>query len=181
MKTPADTPNIPPEIIADHARLAAEIAAHDIAYHQKDAPTVSDVTYDRLRQQLQALEADWPGLVPVQGAGAPPVESFGKVEHRVPMLSLGNVFEDGEVSEFTQRVRRFLGLGSDAPLAFTAEPKIDGLSCALRYEAGHLVQAATRGDGAVGEDVTQNVRTISEIPHQLKGKVPAVLEVRGEI
>lgn len=181
MKTPADTPNIPPEIIADHARLAAEIAAHDIAYHQKDAPTVSDVTYDRLRQQLQALEADWPGLVPVQGVGAPPVESFGKVEHRVPMLSLGNVFEDGEVSEFTQRVRRFLGLGSDAPLAFTAEPKIDGLSCALRYEAGHLVQAATRGDGAVGEDVTQNVRTISEIPHQLKGKVPAVLEVRGEI
>ncbi|MBV1701362.1 MAG: NAD-dependent DNA ligase LigA [Hyphomicrobiales bacterium] len=181
MKIPAEAPLIPPEIIADHARLAAEIAAHDIAYHQKDAPTVSDVTYDRLRQKLLALEADWPGLVPERGVGAPPVESFGKVTHRVPMLSLGNVFEDGEVGEFTQRVRRFLGLGSDVPLAFTAEPKIDGLSCALRYEGGHLVQAATRGDGAVGEDVTQNVRTISEIPHQLRGNVPAVLEVRGEI
>src|SRR5260370_34532867 len=116
------------------------------------------------------------------GGGAPPAVKFAKVRHAVPMLSLGNVFEDEEVVDFAKRIRRFLGLSDDEPLAFTAEPKIDGLSCSLRYEGGLLVNGATRGDGFEGEDVTANVRTIAEIPEKLHGRhVPAVCEVRGEV
>ncbi|HEY8579949.1 MAG TPA: NAD-dependent DNA ligase LigA, partial [Beijerinckiaceae bacterium] len=170
---------------AEHARLAAEIAGHDVAYHQKDAPVVSDAEYDALRRRLEALEARFPELgdgSPLAGkVGAAPSEKFAKVRHAVPMLSLGNIFEEAEAGEFVERVRRFLGLKDDHALAFTAEPKIDGLSCSLRYERGRFVQAATRGDGYEGEDVTANVRTIAEIPHTLKGAAPEVMEIRGEI
>ena len=174
------------EAQAEHERLAAELAKHDIAYHQQDAPTISDADYDALRRRYEALEAAFPELAAtgsaLQRVGAAPADKFAKVRHAVPMLSLGNVFADEEVTEFVARVRRFLGLGGDAPLAFTAEPKIDGLSCSLRYERGELVQAATRGDGFEGEDVTNNVRTIKEVPQRLKGgKAPKICEIRGEI
>jgi DNA ligase (NAD+) len=169
----------------EHERLEAEIARHDERYYREDAPTISDAEYDALRRRYEALEKAFPQLVTKESlserVGAAPLEKFAKVRHKVPVLSLGNVFADAEVEDFVARIRRFLGLGSDAPLAMTAEPKIDGLSCSLRYEAGKLVQAATRGDGYEGEDVTANVKTIAEIPHVLKGKPPAVLEVRGEI
>ncbi len=184
-----DTEPLPPTLRgarAEHARLAAAIAAHDVAYHRNDAPTVSDAEYDALRRRLTAIEAAFPVLdtttSPSASVGAKPSEKFATVRHRVPMLSLGNVFADEDVTEFTARVRRFLGLGAEAPLAVTAEPKIDGLSCSLRYEAGRLVGAATRGDGYAGEDVTANVRTVSAIPQTLVGPdIPDVLEVRGEI
>ncbi|WP_026595607.1 NAD-dependent DNA ligase LigA [Methyloferula stellata] len=170
---------------AEHARLQAEIAAHDQSYYAEDAPTVSDAEYDALRRRYEALEAQFPDLVTpdslTQKVGVAPSEKFAKVRHKVPMLSLGNVFSDAEVEDFVARVRRFLGLPAEAPLAITAEPKIDGLSCSLRFEDGALVQAATRGDGFEGEDVTANVRTIGEIPHHLKDKPPAIFEVRGEV
>ena len=171
---------------AEHARLAGVIAAHDVAYHRDDAPTVSDADYDALRRRLTAIEAAFPVLdtaaSPSASVGAKPSEKFVTVRHRVPMLSLGNVFADEEITDFTARVRRFLGLDAEAPLAVTAEPKIDGLSCSLRYAAGQLVGAATRGDGYAGEDVTANVRTIPAIPQTLVGSdVPDVLDVRGEI
>ncbi len=138
-----------------------------------------------MRRRYEALEARFPELATRESltrkVGAAPAEKFAKVKHAVPMLSLGNVFSDEEVHEFVARVRRFLGLAEDAPLAFTAEPKIDGLSCSLRYENGRLVSAATRGDGFEGEDVTANIRTIGEIPHRLKGEAPEVIEVRGEV
>jgi DNA ligase (NAD+) len=170
----------------EYANLAADIARHDIAYHQQDAPDISDAQYDALRRRLVALEAQFPELTHRDGVsaqvGAAPLEKFAKVKHHVGMLSLGNAFDPAEVADFVGRVKRFLGMGEDAPLAFTAEPKIDGLSCAIRYERGAFVQAATRGDGYEGEDVTANVRTIKAIPHQLKGDdVPDILEVRGEI
>ncbi|WP_131113238.1 NAD-dependent DNA ligase LigA [Lichenihabitans psoromatis] len=169
---------------ADHARLAAEIAGHDKAYHQDDAPTISDADYDALRRRLVALETAFPALRPPpdERVGAAPSEKFAKVRHKVPMLSLGNVFADDEVTDFVARVRRFLGLAADAPLPITAEPKIDGLSCALRYEQGVLVLAATRGDGYEGEDVTANILTVKAIPKRLTGRdVPPICEVRGEI
>ena len=170
---------------AEHTLLGAEIAAHDRRYYQDDAPTISDADYDALRKRYEALEAAFPELhAPdslTKKVGAAPSQKFAKAKHAVPMLSLGNVFSDEEVHEFVSRVRRFLGLKEDAPLAFTAEPKIDGLSCSLRYEHGELVQAATRGDGFEGEDVTANVRTIAEVPHRLKGDVPAIVEARGEV
>jgi len=170
---------------AEHARLTEEIAEHDRRYYQDDAPTLSDADYDALRRRYEALEAEFPELVTpeslTQKVGAAPSEKFAKVRHKVPMLSLGNVFSDVEVEDFVARVRRFLGLAADAPLAITAEPKIDGLSCSLRYEKGVLVQAATRGDGFEGEDVTNNVRTIGEIPHELNGAPPEILEIRGEV
>ena len=174
------------EAQAEHERLGAEIAGHDIAYYQRDAPTISDAEYDELRRRTEALEAAFPELAAtgsaLQHVGAPPAEKFAKVRHAVPMLSLGNIFSDEEVVEFVARVKRFLGLAADAPLAFTAEPKIDGLSCSLRYEAGELVQAATRGDGFEGEDVTANVRTVHEVPRRLKGPhVPKICEIRGEV
>ena len=168
------------------ARLAAEIAHHDRLYYRDATPEISDAKYDALRQRNQAIEARFPDLIrpdsPSHRIGAPPVEDFGKVRHRVPMLSLDNAMEAGEVSEFMRRVRRFLNLGEDAPLDLVAEPKIDGLSASLRYEDGLFVQGATRGDGTVGEDVTANLRTIHDIPQRLDGAgLPSALEVRGEV
>ena len=169
----------------EHARLSEEIAAHDRRYYTEDAPIVSDAEYDALWLRYEALEAAFPELATpdslTKKVGAAPSEKFAKVHHRVPVLSLGNIFGEEEVADFVTRIRRFLGLSPDAPLAITAEPKIDGLSCSLRYESGKLVQAATRGDGYEGEDVTANVRTIGEIPHVLKGEAPEILEVRGEV
>ena len=173
------------EAKAELKRLAAEISEHDVRYHSQDAPTISDADYDKLRLRNAALEARFPELVladtPSQRVGAAPLEKFGKVQHRVPMLSLGNAFEDGDVTEFLGRVRRFLNLAEATEIEVTAEPKIDGLSISLRYEDGKLVQAATRGDGAEGENVTANALTIGDVPAKLKGNAPAVLEVRGEI
>ena len=172
------------EAADEHARLGAEIAEHDRRYHAEDSPTVSDAAYDALRLRYTALEADNPELAGADSlnrkVGAAPSGAFAKVRHAVPMLSLGNIFADDEVIEFCARVRRFLGLALDAPLAMVAEPKIDGLSCSLRYEDGELVRAATRGDGYEGEDVTANVRTISAIPQRLRG-APPVFEARGEV
>jgi DNA ligase (NAD+) len=174
----------PDEARKEHARLGAEIAEHDRRYHGEDAPTIADAEYDALRRRYVALEAAFPELAGADSlsrkVGAAPAKEFAKVRHVVPMLSLGNVFVDEEVEEFCARVRRFLGLGDDAPLAFTAEPKIDGLSCSLRYERGKLIQAATRGDGYEGEDVTANVLTIAAIPQTL-ADAPEVLEARGEV
>jgi DNA ligase (NAD+) len=166
-------------------RLAAEIAAHDRRYYQEDAPTVSDAEYDALRQRNAAIEARFPELIrpdsPSRKVGAAPARGFAKVRHAIPMLSLDNAFSDGDVRDFVERIRRFLRLGDEA-LVFTAEPKIDGLSMSLRYEAGKLVHGATRGDGAVGEDVTANIRTLEDVPKELRGRtVPAVCEVRGEV
>jgi len=174
------------EAAAELKRLAAEIGHHDRLYYQSDAPEISDAEYDALRRRNEAIEARFPELVlpdsPSARIGATPVDGFGKVRHRVPMLSLGNAFEDEDVGDFVERVHRFLGLKADASLAFTAEPKIDGLSISIRYERGKLVEAATRGDGAEGENVTQNVRVISQIPQELGGKgVPRAIDVRGEI
>ena len=174
------------EAKAELARLAREIAHHDERYHAEDAPEISDADYDALRQRNAAIEARFPDLVradsPSKRVGVAPVEAFGKVRHEVPMLSLGNAFADEDVTDFVARVRRFLGLGGDESVAVTAEPKIDGLSISLRYERGRLVQAATRGDGSEGENVTANVMTIEQIPRVLKGKdVPELIEARGEI
>jgi DNA ligase (NAD+) len=174
------------EAKAELKRLATEIARHDALYYRQDAPEISDAEYDELRARNAALEARFPALQrpdsPSQRVGAAPVEAFGKVRHAVPMLSLGNAFDDQEVADFVARVRRFLGLGPDAPVAVVAEPKIDGLSISLTYEDGRLVQGATRGDGIEGEKVTANVMTIKQIPHRLKGRgVPDRIEVRGEI
>jgi DNA ligase (NAD+) len=171
---------------AELKRLAAEIAAHDKHYYQDDAPRVSDAAYDALRRRNEEIEARFPELVredsPSRRVGAQPSQKFAKVRHAVPMLSLGNAFSDAEVAEFVQRMRRFLRLPADEKVVFTAEPKIDGLSCTLRYEGGRLVRGATRGDGTEGEDVTANVRTLADIPKQLRGKgVPDVCEVRGEV
>jgi DNA ligase (NAD+) len=174
------------EAAQELARLAKEIAHHDALYYRKDEPEISDAAYDGLRKRNEAIEARFPHLVrddsPSTRVGAAPVEAFGKVTHRVPMLSLGNVFDDEGVREFIERVRRFLGLGESVDLAFTTEPKIDGLSITLRYEGGRLVQAATRGDGYEGENVTANVRTISDVPKQVTARgFPDPFEVRGEI
>jgi DNA ligase (NAD+) len=169
----------------EHSRLGEEIAAHDRAYYQNDAPAVSDAEYDALRRRYEALEAAFPELAGADSlsrkVGAAPAEKFAKITHAVPMLSLGNIFTDDDLVEFVARVKRFLGLGPETDVAFTAEPKIDGLSCSLRYENGVLVSAATRGDGLVGEDVTANVRTIADLPHQLAGAAPRLIDVRGEV
>jgi len=169
---------------AEHARLGAEVAEHDRRYHGEDRPTISDAEYDALRRRFDTLEAAFPALAGADSesrkVGAPPSEKFAKVRHAVPMLSLGNIFADEEVEEFCARVRRFLGLSDSAPLDVVAEPKIDGLSCSLRYENGELVQAATRGDGYEGEDVTANVRTMEAIPKRLRG-APKIFEARGEV
>jgi DNA ligase (NAD+) len=169
---------------AEHARLQSEIAEHDRRYHGEDAPIISDAEYDQLRRRYSALEEAFPQLAGADSlnrkVGAAPSEKFAKVRHRVPMLSLGNIFADEEVEEFCARVRRFLGMGEGAPLDVVAEAKIDGLSCSLRYENGELVQAATRGDGYEGEDVTANVRVVEAIPKRLKG-APKIFEARGEV
>ncbi|MCJ8144668.1 NAD-dependent DNA ligase LigA [Ancylobacter sp. A5.8] len=177
------------EAASEHKRLGEEIAGHDRRYYQDDAPTVSDAEYDALRRRYEAIEAEYPELKGIDSlsvrVGAAPSPKFGKIRHAVPMLSLSNAFAPEDVEEFVARVRRFLGLAPDAEIALTAEPKIDGLSCSLRYEGGELVRAATRGDGFEGEDVTNNVRTIPDIPARLKGRdmfeIPAVFEVRGEV
>jgi DNA ligase (NAD+) len=167
-------------------RLATEIAAHDKRYYQEDAPTVTDAEYDALRQRNAAIEARFPDLVradsPSKKVGAAPTGKFKKVRHALPMLSLDNAFAQQDVVDFVMRIRRFLKLSEDEKLAFSAEPKIDGLSMSLRYEGGELVTAATRGDGAEGEDVTANIRTLEDVPKKLKGRnVPDICEVRGEV
>ena len=167
-------------------RLALEIESHDRLYYQEDAPKISDAAYDALRKRVNAIEARFPEFVtsdsPSQKIGAQPSGRFAKVQHSVPMLSLGNAFADEDVADFVDRIRRFLKLDADHIPAIVAEPKIDGLSLSLRYENGELVRAATRGDGTTGEDVTANARTIGDIPNTLKGrKLPAVCEVRGEV
>ena len=163
-------------------RLAKEIARHDRLYHDQDAPEISDADYDALVRENRELEERFPQLVradsPSKRLGAAPTSALAKVAHARPMLSLENAFAAEEVEEFVARVKRFLALPADAFVAMTAEPKIDGLSCSLRYEQGELVLAATRGDGSVGEDVTANVRTIADIPQSIAG-APAILEVRG--
>jgi DNA ligase (NAD+) len=171
---------------AEHARLAAEIAEHDRRYYQEDAPTVSDAEYDELRRRYGAIEARFPQLRTLESltrrVGAAPSPRFAKVRHAVPMLSLDNGFAEQDVVDFVGRIRRFLRLPDDEEIVFSAEPKIDGLSMSLRYEGGKLVTAATRGDGAEGEDVTANIKTLKEVPQHLKGRhVPAVCEVRGEV
>jgi DNA ligase (NAD+) len=169
----------------EHKRLALEIETHDRLYYQDDAPDISDAAYDALRQRFNAIEARFPDLVtsasPSQKVGVAPTGRFKKVRHALPMLSLDNAFAEADVIDFVGRIERFLKL-KDEEIAFSAEPKIDGLSMSLRYEGGELVTAATRGDGAEGEDVTANIRTLKDVPQKLKGRnVPAVCEVRGEV
>ncbi len=170
------------EARAELARLSAELARANAAYHTEDAPEITDAEYDALKRRNAAIEARFPDLKradsPSDVVGAAPSETFSKVRHRVRMLSLGNAFSDEDVADFAKSVGRYLG--REAPIAFTAEPKIDGLSLSLRYEGGRLVQAATRGDGQEGENVTANARTISDIPDTLNS-APEVLEVRGEV
>jgi len=174
------------EAAAELARLAEEIAGHDLRYHQQDAPTISDGDYDALKVRNLEIEARFPHLIredsPSLKVGAARSEQFKAVTHGVPMLSLDNAFADEEAVEFDARIRRFLRLSPTETVAYTAEPKIDGLSCSIRYVKGDLVRAATRGDGRVGEDVTANVRTIGEIPHRLdRNDWPDEIEIRGEI
>ena len=166
-------------------RLAKEIAKHNRLYHTQDAPEISDADYDALVRENNALEAQFPHLIradsPNTSVGSAPAGHLTKVTHAKPMLSLDNAFTDEDVEDFVSGLRRFLNLADGTDVVLTAEPKIDGLSCSLRYEGGTLVMAATRGDGAVGEDVTANVRTISDIPRQISGSIPSVFEVRGEV
>jgi DNA ligase (NAD+) len=176
----------PDEAEAELARLALAISAANIAYHQNDAPEISDAEYDAMRRRNDAIEEAFPHLVrpdsPANAVGAPPAEGFAKVRHQVPMLSLAKAYTDQDVVDFIERGRRFFERDKDLELAFTAEPKIDGLSASLRYENGVFVQGATRGDGSVGEDITANLRTIKDIPHKLKGSGwPQSIEIRGEV
>ncbi|ESR27318.1 NAD-dependent DNA ligase LigA [Lutibaculum baratangense] len=171
---------------AELKRLSEEIVRHDRLYYQQDAPEISDAGYDALRRRNAAIEKAFPDLVrpdsPSLRVGAAPSEKFAKVRHTVPMLSLDNAFDAEDVTAFVERIRRFLRLEADEPVAVTAEPKIDGLSASLRYENGRFVQGATRGDGVTGEDVTRNLETIDDIPLKLKGKgFGEVFEVRGEV
>ncbi len=187
-------PKSPPDVAdltkaqakVEHKRLTLEIERHDRAYYQEDAPKISDAEYDALRRRFNAIEARFPEFVsgdsPSQKIGAAPSGKFKKVRHAVPMLSLDNAFAEDDVLDFVGRIRRFLKLGEDDSIDFSAEPKIDGLSMSLRYEEGELVTAATRGDGAEGEDVTANIRTLEDVPKKLKGRdVPDICEVRGEV
>ena len=170
---------------AELASLAAQIAHHDALYHGKDAPEISDAEYDALKRRNDAVEAAFPALVradsPSRKVGFTPLPTFAQIVHSRPMLSLDNTFSDEDVRDFVNSVYRFLGRLPDDSIAFTAEPKIDGLSMSIRYEKGRLVNAATRGDGTTGENVTANILTISEIPRVLPAGVPEVVEVRGEI
>lgn len=172
------------EAVQELSRIAKAMAKADVAYHQNDAPNISDAQYDALKARNLAIEVRFPLLKrpdsPSEKVGAPVSPGFSKVKHAVQMLSLGNAFSVDDVQEFEKRIRKFLNLQDDTKLAFTAEPKIDGLSLSLRYENGELVQAATRGDGSIGENVTQNAKLIDNIPHSLIG-APKTLEVRGEV
>jgi DNA ligase (NAD+) len=171
------------EARAEIARLSGEIRHHNALYYQKDAPEITDAEYDALMRALEKLEAQFPELAqsdsPTQKVGAAPVETFTKVRHSIPMLSLNNAFDEEEVREFDTRVRRFLGLKEEEDIDYVCEPKIDGLSFSARYEKGKFVRGLTRGDGEVGEDVTANLATV--LPAELKGDFPALLEVRGEV
>ena len=168
---------------AELERLAELLGAANLAYHTEDAPELSDAEYDQLKRRNAAIEARFPDLKldesPSDQVGARPAEGFAKVTHAVRMMSLGNAFEDEDITAFDTGIRKYLGLSADAPLAFTSEPKIDGLSLSLRYEGGKLVQAATRGDGSVGENVTANARTISDIPAELQGALPPRRQQHG--
>ncbi|HET7410278.1 MAG TPA: NAD-dependent DNA ligase LigA, partial [Paracoccaceae bacterium] len=181
-----DIASLPPDqAAAEIAALTAEVEAANIAYHANDAPEIADAEYDRLKARLIALEQAFPALAradsPTHTVGAAPAEAFAKVRHRVPMLSLENAFKEADVRDWADGIRRFLKLGPDDPLAVTAEPKIDGVSLSLRYENGRLIEAATRGDGAEGENVTANACTIADIPDRLTGGAPEIFEVRGEV
>ncbi|WP_291848905.1 NAD-dependent DNA ligase LigA [Bradyrhizobium sp.] len=189
----AKTAKAPPDVAkltkaqarVEHLRLALELEGHDKRYYQDDAPSITDAEYDALRRRYGAIERRFPELVtaesPSQKIGAAPSGRFRKVRHAVPMLSLDNAFAEQDVIDFVGRISRFLKLG-DGKIDFSAEPKIDGLSMSLRYEGGELVTAATRGDGAEGEDVTANIRTLHDVPQRLKGRnLPDVCEVRGEV
>ncbi len=188
--TTSETAQVPVEDLgteaahAEWARVAEAVARANRAYHAEDAPEISDAEYDALKRRLQAIEARFPELIaegsPTAQVGAAPSETFANVRHAVRMLSLENAFEAGEIADFDDRIRRYLNLGAEVPLTYTAEPKIDGLSLSLRYEKGRLVMAATRGDGETGENVTDNARTIDDIPERLSG-APDVMEVRGEV
>ncbi|HTO27377.1 MAG TPA: NAD-dependent DNA ligase LigA, partial [Devosia sp.] len=174
------------EAEAELARLAEAIAAADIAYHQNDAPEITDAQYDALRRRNDAIELAFPDLVradsPGLSVGAPPADGFAKVRHAVPMLSLAKAYTHEDVVDFLERGKRFFQKDEGLELAFTAEPKIDGLSASLLYENGVFVRGATRGDGAVGEDITANLRTIKDIPEKLAGSGwPASIEIRGEV
>ncbi|MBY2986545.1 NAD-dependent DNA ligase LigA [Rhizobium leguminosarum] len=173
------------EAAAELERLAKEIAHHDALYHGKDRPEISDADYDALKRRNDALEVRFPELIredsPSRHVGAAPSVTFSPVVHARPMLSLDNTFSQEDVQDFVAGVYRFLGRLPDQSIAFTAEPKIDGLSMSIRYENGRLVTAATRGDGTTGENVTANIRTIAEIPNELPKGVPAVVEIRGEV
>lgn len=175
----------PKQAAAEHARLSAEISEHNRLYYQEDAPRITDAEYDALFRRLQEIEFRFPELLhffsPTQTVGAPPKPGFAKVRHIIPMFSLANVFDDNDVIEFVARVRRFLKLPEDEPVVLVAEPKIDGLSASLLYENGVFVRGATRGDGAEGEDITANLRTIADIPAQLPADAPDTIEVRGEV
>lgn len=173
----------------EHKRLTDEIVHHDKLYHEKDDPEISDAEYDRLRQRLKAIEARFPQIVdmfsPTQRVAPTPTTAFAKVKHARPMLSLDNAFAEEDLTAFLEKVHRALEKDTDlapgAEIALACEPKIDGLSISLRYEDGELVVGATRGDGATGEDVTANLRTVKDIPRTLKGKAPKLIEVRGEV
>jgi DNA ligase (NAD+) len=186
-KTPTDVTKLTnAQAKVELKRLALELEGHDKRYYQDDAPSVTDAEYDALRQRFNAIEKRFPEFVtsesPSQKVGAQPSGRFAKVRHAVPMLSLDNAFAEQDVLDFVARIRRFLKLGDDDRIGFSAEPKIDGLSMSLRYEGGELVTAATRGDGAVGEDVTANIRTLEDVPKKLRGRnLPDVCEVRGEV
>ncbi|MER8863435.1 NAD-dependent DNA ligase LigA [Mesorhizobium sp. M0751] len=174
------------EAASELKRLAQEIAEHDRRYHGEDAPIITDAEYDALTRRNLAIEQRFPHLVredsPSRRVGAPPAEGFAKVRHAVPMLSLAKAYTDQDVADFIERGRRFFDRDKDLNIAFTAEPKIDGLSASLRYEGGVFVQGATRGDGVVGEDITANLKTIADIPKTLKGSDwPEVIEIRGEV
>ncbi|TCZ63174.1 NAD-dependent DNA ligase LigA [Roseicella aquatilis] len=182
----------PPELLteeeaaAELAALAAEIAHHDRAYHERDAPEITDAAYDALRRRNAAIEARFPALRRADSPsdappGAPPAAGFAKARHGTPMLSLGNAFEPEDFSEFARSIRRFLGLPEEEVLRFVAEPKIDGLSVNLIYESGRFVRGATRGDGTEGEDITANLRTLAELPQCLAGEAPERIEIRGEV
>ena len=169
-----------------HVMLCREIEKANELYYQKDSPDLSDAEYDKKFKELQAIETAYPVLItaqsPTQKVGSKPAKGFKKIKHSVPMLSLGNVFSEEDLHEFLNRVRNFLGLGMEEDIPLAAEPKIDGLSCSIRYEGGQMVYAVTRGDGYEGEDITNNVRTIADIPQTLLGQdIPDIVEVRGEV